>query len=41
MEIETAHRQRGGDAWAQLRNTADKIWADLKTGISDAQSKFK
>jgi len=31
----------GGEAWEQLRNTADKMWADLKTGISDAQSKFK
>lgn len=30
-----------GDAWDQVRTTADKIWDDLKTGLSEAQSKFK
>lgn len=30
-----------GDAWQQVKITADRMWDDLKTGISDAQSKFK
>lgn len=30
-----------GDAWEQVRGTADKMWDDLKKGLSDAQSKFK
>lgn len=30
-----------GDAWEQVRVTADKMWDDLKKGLSDAQSKFK
>jgi len=30
-----------GDAWAQVKETADKIWEDLKAGIADAHSKFK
>ncbi len=30
-----------GEAWEQVKVTADKIWADLKSGIADAQSKFK
>lgn len=30
-----------GEAWGQVKETADKIWEDLKAGITDAQSKFK
>lgn len=30
-----------GDAWQQVKITADRMWDDLKTGVSDAQSKFK
>ncbi len=30
-----------GEAWDQVRVTADKMWDDLKTGLTDAQSKFK
>jgi hypothetical protein len=37
QELEKA----GGDAWEQTKITADKIWADLKTGVADARSKFK
>jgi len=33
--------QASGQAWEQVKETADKIWADLKTGIADAHSKFK
>jgi hypothetical protein len=30
-----------GEAWDQVKITADKVWDDLKTGLADAQSKFK
>lgn len=30
-----------GEAWEQVKETADKIWEDLKTGLADAHSKFK
>ena len=30
-----------GEAWQQVKETADKLWEDLKTGVADAQSKFK
>lgn len=30
-----------GDAWEQVKVTADKVWDDLKTGVADAHSKFK
>jgi archaellum component FlaC len=30
-----------GEAWEQVKKTADKIWDDLKAGIADAHSKFK
>jgi len=30
-----------GDAWEQVKITADRMWDDLKNGVSDAQSKFK
>lgn len=30
-----------GAAWEQAKETADKIWDDLKAGIASAQAKFK
>ncbi|MBI3525762.1 MAG: hypothetical protein HY066_14790 [Betaproteobacteria bacterium] len=30
-----------GEAWEQVRLTADKVWEDLKTGMADAHSRFK
>ena len=30
-----------GEAWDQTKETADKIWDDLKAGIAAANSKFK
>lgn len=30
-----------GAAWEQVKQTADKVWEDLKTGLAEAQSKFK
>jgi hypothetical protein len=30
-----------GDAWDQVKSTAEKLWADLKSGVADAHSKFK
>jgi hypothetical protein len=30
-----------GEAWGQLKETADQIWEDLKNGVADAHSKFK
>jgi recombinational DNA repair ATPase RecF len=30
-----------GEAWQQVKLTADKLWDDLKTGIGQAQAKFK
>ena len=30
-----------GDAWDQVKLTADKMWDDFKTGLTDAQKKFK
>jgi hypothetical protein len=30
-----------GDAWDQVKLTADKMWDELKTGLTDAQKKFK
>ena len=31
----------GGDAWEQVKETADKVWEDLKAGLAEAHSKFK
>lgn len=31
----------GIEAWDQVRLTADKIWDDLKAGMTEAHSKFK
>jgi len=30
-----------GEAWEQVKVSADKMWDDFKTGLTDAQSKFK
>jgi len=30
-----------GEAWERVKETADKIWEDLKAGVADAHSKFK
>ena len=30
-----------GDAWDQVKSTAEKIWSDLKHGVADAHAKFK
>lgn len=30
-----------GEAWEQAKETADKIWEDLKAGVAAAHSKFK
>lgn len=30
-----------GEAWEQVRITADRMWDELKNGLADAQSKFK
>lgn len=30
-----------GEAWEEVKTTADKIWDDLKAGMADAHSKFK
>ena len=30
-----------GQAWEQVKETADKVWDDLKKGVADAHSKFK
>lgn len=36
-ELENA----SGEAWEQVKKTADKVWDDLKTGLADAHNKFK
>lgn len=30
-----------GEAWEQVKVTADKIWDDLKAGVAEAHTKFK
>ena len=30
-----------GAAWEQVKETADKVWDDLRAGLAAAQSKFK
>jgi chromosome segregation ATPase len=30
-----------GAAWDEVQTTADKIWDDLKKGVTDAYSRFK
>jgi hypothetical protein len=29
-----------GDAWETLKETADKVWDDLRTGLATAAAKF-
>lgn len=33
--------KNSGEAWEQVKITAEKIWADLKVGVAEAQAKFK
>jgi hypothetical protein len=37
QDLETA----SGEAWEQLKETAETIWADLKSGLADAHARFK
>jgi chromosome segregation ATPase len=30
-----------GEAWEQVKETAEKIWEDLKVGVTSAHDKFK
>ncbi len=30
-----------GEAWDLVKITADKIWADIKTGVASAHAQFK
>lgn len=30
-----------GDAWDEVRLTADRMWDDLKVGLSEVQRKFR
>lgn len=30
-----------GEAWEQVKTTADQLWDDLKSGVAEAHSKFK
>lgn len=30
-----------GEAWEQVKATADRVWEDLRTGVAEAHSKFK
>jgi hypothetical protein len=30
-----------GEAWDEAKGTADKMWDDFKTGLTDAQSRLK
>jgi len=30
-----------GEAWEEIKHTADRIWEDLKAGMADAHAKFK
>jgi len=30
-----------GEAWTEIKETADVVWLDLKTGLAAAHSKFK
>ena len=31
----------GSEAWGQVKEGADKVWADLKAGVADAHDRFK
>lgn len=30
-----------GEAWEQVKQTADQVWEDLKSGVAAAHSRFK
>ena len=30
-----------GEAWGQAKETADKVWEELKAGVAEAHNKFK
>ena len=30
-----------GEAWGQVKETADKVWEELKAGVAEAHNKFK
>lgn len=34
-------KKDSGEAWEQVKETAEKIWEGNKTGVADAHSKFK
>ena len=31
----------GGDAWVTVKDSADKLWDDLKIGVANTAAKFK
>jgi hypothetical protein len=33
--------EASGDAWGTVKETADKVWNDLRTGLASTVSKFK
>lgn len=37
----TELEKAGGEAWEQVKTTADKIWDELKAGVAEAHAKFK
>lgn len=37
----TELEEASGEAWLGIKQTADKVWDDLRTGIASATSKFK
>lgn len=37
QELETV----GSDAWEQTKETADRLWEDLKAGMAQAHARFK
>jgi hypothetical protein len=34
------YQEASGDAWEATKDTADKVWDDLKTGLNSAAAKF-
>lgn len=39
-KMEALEKSSGG-AWDEIKETADKIWEDLKSGVANARDKFK
>lgn len=33
--------EASGEAWHKVKDSADKLWVDLKSGVSSAMSRFK